>query len=146
MLKVCVFRFIGAENSNNLFVCHRESGASTDDERQQMNEVGQIHVGDFINTFSHGSLVMQNLGDTSIPHSGSVLFGTVGGAIGLVTQLPQDFFEFLQDLQSRLTKAIKSIGRIDHTQWRSFSSDRKDESCEGFIDGDIIESFLDLDR
>ena len=26
------------------------------------------------------------------------------------------------------------------------SSDKKDESCEGFIDGDIIESFLDLDR
>lgn len=26
------------------------------------------------------------------------------------------------------------------------SSDKKDESCEGFVDGDIIESFLDLDR
>ena len=33
-----------------------------------------------------------------------------------------------------------------HSVWRSFSSDKKDESCEGFIDGDIIESFLDLDR
>ena len=53
--------FIGSENSNNLFVCHRESGASTDDERHQMNEVGQNHVVDFINTFRHGSLVMQNL-------------------------------------------------------------------------------------
>ena len=48
----------------NMFVCHRESGASTDEERQQMAEVGQIHVGDYINVFQHGSLVMQNLGDT----------------------------------------------------------------------------------
>merc|ERR1712242_317398 len=111
-----------------------------------MNEVGQIHVGDFINTFRHGSLVMQNLGDTSIPHTGSILFGSVGGAIGLVTQLPQDFFEFLHELQARLTKVIKSIGRIEHSHRRSFSSDKKDEACEGFIDGDIIESFLDLDR
>jgi len=138
--------FIGSENCMNLVVCHRDSGANTDEERQQMTEVGQIHVGDYINVFSHGSLVMQNLGDSSIPHSGSVLFGTVGGAIGLVTQLPQDFYEFLQDLQTRLTKVIKSIGRIEHSQWRAFSSDKKDEQCEGFIDGDIIESFLDLDR
>ena len=99
-----------------------------------------------MNVFRHGSLVMQNLGDSTIPHTGCVLFGTVGGSIGLVTQLPQDFFEFLNDLQSKLTKVIKSVGRIEHSNWRSFSSDKKDEACEGFIDGDIIESFLDLDR
>ena len=141
-----MFSFIGSENCMNMFVCHRDSGANTDEERQQMTEVGQIHVGDYINQFRHGSLVMQNLGDTSIPHTGSVLFGTVGGAVGLVTQLPQDFFEFLQELQTRLTRVIKSIGRIEHANWRSFSSDKKDDVCEGFIDGDIIESFLDLDR
>ena len=72
--------------------------------------------------------------------------GSVGGAIGLVTQLPQDFYEFLQELQTKLSKVIKSIGRIDHANWRSFSSDKKDEACEGFIDGDLIESFLDLNR
>ena len=130
----------------NMFVCHRDSGANTDEERQQMTEVGRIHVGDIINMLCHGSLVMTNLGDTSIPHTGSVLYGTVGGAIGLVTQLPQDFFEFLLDLQTRLTKVIKSIGRIEHYQWRAFSSEKKEEASEGFIDGDIIESFLDLDR
>ena len=64
-----------------------------------------------INVFRHGSLVMQNLGDrcrtvlvikviiidifviphlpSTIPHTGCVLFGTVNGSIGLVTQLPQ---------------------------------------------------------
>ena len=109
-------------------------------------QVGRIHIGDFVNVFRHGSLVMQNLGDSTIPHTGCVLFGTVGGSIGLVTQLPQDFFEFLNDLQVKLTKVIKSVGRIEHSNWRSFSSDKKDEACEGFIDGDIIESFLDLDR
>ena len=145
-----------------MFVCQRDSGANNEEERSQMSEVGRIHMGDHINSFKHGSLVMQNLGDSSIPHSGSILFGnntlilenpsyeiilgSVGGAIGLVTQLPQDFFEFLLELQTKLSKVIKSIGRIDHSNWRSFSSDKKDEACEGFIDGDLIESFLDLDR
>merc|ERR1719339_699511 len=138
--------FLGAENNSNLFVCQRDAGANTDEERQQMQEVGQIHIGDMVNVFRHGSLVMQNLGDSTIPHTGCDLFGTVNGSIGLVTQLPQEFYELLLERQKRLTKAIKSVGRIEHGVWRSFQSDKKDESCEGFIDGDIIESFLDLDR
>ena len=132
------------------FVFPSCSAASTDEERQQMTEVGQIHVGDMINVFQHGSLVMQNLGDTTTPHTGSVLYGTVHGAIGmifnqscpvrtilkqnlfpgLVTQLPQDFFELLMDVQRRLWRTIKSVGRIEHEYWRSFHNERKTEAME----------------
>jgi len=138
--------FLGAENSFNIFVCQRDSAASTDEDRQQMTEVGQIHVGDMINVFRHGSLVMENLGDSSTQHSGSVLYGTVQGAIGMVTSLPTDFYNFLNELQKNLTRAIKSVGRIDHDFWRSFMNERKTEAMEGFIDGDLIETFLDLSR
>lgn len=138
--------FLGAENGFNLFVCQRDSGANTDEERQHMSEVGRIHIGDQVNVFRDGSLVMQNLGDNTIPHNGSILMGTVDGSIKLITQIPQEFYEFLSDLQSRLCKKIKSVGRIENTFWRSFANDKKEEQSEGFIDGDVIESFLDLDR
>ncbi len=95
-----------------------------------MTEVGQIHVGDMINVFRHGSLVMQNLGDTSTPHSGSILYGTVHGALGLVTQIPQDFYDLLKDIQRRLCHTIKSVGKIEHEQWRSFYCERKTEPME----------------
>ena len=65
---------------------------------------------------------------------------------GLVTQLPQDFFSFLGDLQNRMRKTIRSVGKIPHTSWRSFYNERKTEPMEGFIDGDLVETFLDLDR
>ncbi|GLV40180.1 piccolo [Carabus blaptoides fortunei] len=136
--------FLGAENSFNIFVCQKDSAATTDEERQQMQEVGQFHVGDMINVFRHGSLVMQNLGETSTPTSGCVLFGTVSGAIGVVTQIPSTFYDFLHELQNRLTTTIKSVGKIEHSYWRSFNTDIKTEPSEGFIDGDLIESFLDL--
>ncbi|XP_017785317.1 PREDICTED: DNA damage-binding protein 1 [Nicrophorus vespilloides] len=136
--------FLGAENNFNLFVCQKDSAAPTDDERSQMQVVGQIHVGDMINVFRHGSLVMQNLGETSTPTSGCVLFGTVGGAIGLVSQISADFYDFLYELQNKLSVVIKSVGKIEHSHWRSFHTDIKTEPCEGFIDGDLIESFLDL--
>lgn len=136
--------FLGAENSFNIFVCQKDSAATTDEERQQMQEVGQFHAGDMINVFRHGSLVMQNLGETSTPTTGCVLFGTVSGAIGLVTQISSTFYDFLHDLQNRLTSTIKSVGKIEHSYWRSFNTDIKIEPSEGFIDGDLIESFLDL--
>jgi len=63
-----------------------------------------------------------------------------------VTQIPAQFYEFLLELQERLTRVIKPIGKIDHSYWRSFHNDRKQEPSEGFIDGDLIESFLDLPR
>ena len=59
-----------------------------------MTEVGQIHIGDMINVFRHGSLVMENLGDSSTQHSGSVLYGTVQGAIGNYYLFKVNFFSF----------------------------------------------------
>ncbi|KAF7266770.1 hypothetical protein GWI33_019945 [Rhynchophorus ferrugineus] len=136
--------FLGAENNYNVFVCQKDSAATTDEERSQMDQVGNFHVGDMINVFRHGSLVMQNVGETSTPTRGCVLFGTVGGAIGLVTQISQEFYESLKELQNKLAFTIKSVGRIEHSFWRAFHTDIKTETSEGFIDGDLIESFLDL--
>ncbi|KTF73465.1 hypothetical protein cypCar_00044958, partial [Cyprinus carpio] len=152
--------FLGAENAFNLFVCQKDSAATTDEERQHLQEVGLFHLGEFVNVFSHGSLVLQNLGESSTPTQGSVLFGTVNGMIGLVTSLSEGWYSLLLDLQIRLNKVIKSVGKIEHSlypsaaltdsltsaTWRSFHTERKTEQATGFIDGDLIESFLDLGR
>uniref|UniRef100_A0A669DGL7 DNA damage-binding protein 1 n=1 Tax=Oreochromis niloticus TaxID=8128 RepID=A0A669DGL7_ORENI len=138
--------FLGAENAFNLFVCQKDSAATTDEERQHLQEVGLFHLGEFVNVFCHGSLVLQNLGESSTPTQGSVLFGTVNGMIGLVTSLSEGWYSLLLDLQNRLNKVIKSVGKIEHKRWRSFHTERKTEQATGFIDGDLIESFLDLGR
>ncbi|XP_064600976.1 DNA damage-binding protein 1-like [Liolophura sinensis] len=138
--------FLGAENCFNLFTCQKDSAATTDEERQHLEEVGLFHLGEFVNVFRKGSLVMQHSLESSTPTHGSILFGTVNGAVGLITQLPPDFYSFLKEVQERLAKVIKSVGKISHCVWRSFYTERKLESAEGFIDGDLIESFLDLSR
>lgn len=53
-----------------------------------MQVVGQFHLGDMVNVFRHGSLVMQNV-ETSAPTSGCILFGTVSGAIGTYPKNPK---------------------------------------------------------
>ncbi|KAJ8724163.1 hypothetical protein PYW07_008143 [Mythimna separata] len=137
--------FLGAENSFNLFVCQKDSAATTDEERQQMSYMGQFHVGDMVNVMRSGSLVGQHA-DTAAPVTNPVLLATVTGSICLVVQLPAELYEFLHQLEERLTHTIKSVGKIQHSFWRSFNTDIKTEPAEGFIDGDLIESFLDLSR
>lgn len=137
--------FLGAENSFNLFVCQKDSAATTDEERQQMGYMGQFHIGEMVNVMRTGSLVGQHA-DTAAPVSNPVLLATVNGAICLVVQLSQELYEFLHQLEERLTHTIKSVGKISHSFWRSFNTDIKTEPAEGFIDGDLIESFLDLSR
>ncbi|CAK1553322.1 unnamed protein product [Leptosia nina] len=137
--------FLGAENSSNLFVCQKDSAATTDEERQQMGYMGQFHLGDMVNVMRLGSLVGQHA-DTAAPVQNPATLATVNGAICLVVQLSQELYDFLHQLEERLTHTIKSVGKIPHAFWRSFNTDIKTEPAEGFIDGDLIESFLDLSR
>ena len=50
--------------------------------------------------------------------------------LGMVTQLPQELFEFLTNFQRRLCQVIRSVGKIEHSQWRSFTNERKTELME----------------
>lgn len=84
------------------------SAATTDEERQHLQEVGVFHLGEFVNVFCHGSLVLQNLGESSTPTQGSVLFGTVNGMIGRCT----DNFRFYTQLLMCYT-----LLQVDLLQW-----------------------------
>jgi DNA damage-binding protein 1 len=45
-----------------------------------------------------------------------------------------------------LANVIKGVGGLSHKDWRSFSNETKYTVAKRFLDGDLIESFLDLRR
>lgn len=137
--------YLGADNCFNLFTVKKNTEATTDDERSRMEVVGEYHVGEFVNRFRHGSLVMR-LPDSEIGQIPTVIFGTVDGVIGVIASLPQEQYAFLEKLQTSLRKVIKGVGGLSHEQWRSFNNDRRSAEAKSFVDGDLIESFLDLSR
>ncbi|CAL9775781.1 unnamed protein product [Musa acuminata subsp. burmannicoides] len=137
--------FLGAENNYNLFTVRKNSDAATDEERGRLEVVGEYHLGEFVNRFRHGSLVMR-LPDSEAGHIPMVIFGTINGAIGVVASLPHDQYVFLEKLQANLVKVIKGVGGLSHEQWRSFNNEKKTVDARNFLDGDLIESFLDLSR
>ncbi|CAN1823279.1 DNA damage-binding protein 1 [Linum perenne] len=137
--------YIGAENNYNLFTVRKNSEGATDEERGRLEVVGEYHLGEFVNRFRHGSLVMR-LPDSDVGQIPTVIFGTINGVIGVIASLPHEQYHFLEKLQSNLRKVIKGVGGLSHEQWRSFNNEKKTSDAKNFLDGDLIESFLDLSK
>lgn len=137
--------YLGAENNYNLFTVRKNSDGATDEERSRLEVAGEYHLGEFVNRFRHGSLVMR-LPDSEVGQIPTVIFGTVNGVIGVIASLPHDQYLFMDKLQSNLRKVIKGVGGLSHEQWRSFYNEKKTADAKNFLDGDLIESFLDLSR
>ena len=139
--------YLGAENNHNLFTVRRNPSDSSDEDRSRLDIVGQYHLGDFVNGFKHGSLVMK-LPDSEIAKIPTVLYGTINGSIGIIASLTKEDFLALSLLQNVLRKFIKGVGGFDHSSWRSYDTPfvRTSKESTGFIDGDLLEQLLDLSK
>lgn len=130
--------YLSAEGAFNLFVYWAFNDSN-----------GLYHLGDVINQFRHGSLVspVPCCETDLIP---TTLFGTTSGAIGVIASLPEREYNLVRDLQSTLLKVTKGVGVLSHSEWRVFQCDidqnPENEGLVNFLDGDIIESFLGLER
>jgi len=167
--------FIGAETHMNLFTIQKNSEATSEEARHMLKVSGEFHLGEFVNRFRNGSLVMQqnaplqtqtsamelldqassSIGGTDIPdtvltilHSTAtpkMLFGSVNGVLGVIAEITAGQYKLLKRVERALSEIIQGVGGLSHAAWRSFSNDRKTSPSKGFIDGDLIEEFLDLD-
>lgn len=151
MSSVCVLdddTYLGAENSYNLFAVRKNSDAATDEERSRLEVVGRYHLGEFVNRLQHGSLVMK-LPDSELSRIPTVLYGSINGVIGIVASLPLPTYQLLERLQEVMRKVVRGVGGLDHRAWRGFSNPHPalgGGELRQFIDGDLIEQFLDLRR
>ena len=137
--------FLGAENAHNLFVVRKNGDAGTDEERQRLDIVAEFHLGEFVNRFRRGSLVMR-LPDSELAAVPTMLFGTINGVLGVLATLPAEQYAFLARLQEAMCTVVRGVGGFAWDEWRSFSNERRNAAARSFIDGDLIESFLDLKR
>jgi len=149
--------YVGAENRFNLFTVKKNSEATTDEARHMLNVIGEFHLGEFVNAFRHGSLVMKTESGSSSSSEndvissfhqvhGNMLYATVNGVLGVMADLDKAQYTMLLDIQKALNKVIKGVGGLSHSEWRAFHNSRKSNPAKGFIDGDLIEMFLDLKR
>ncbi|KAJ2957322.1 hypothetical protein NQZ79_g6952 [Umbelopsis isabellina] len=129
---------IGAEVGYNLFTMGHISHNAAEGSGQ-FELLGEWHLGEYVNRFRHGSLVMSH---ADLPTtSQSILFGTINGVLGVMHGITADQYLLLSQVESNIIHVIGSIGNFDYSE-----GDRRIAPHRGFIDGDLVESFLDLNR
>ena len=167
--------YLGSEGFNNLFLLRHNAYAKSEEARVRLDTVGEYHFGEMPNKFMAGSLIMPSQqGSSSSDNSGSLLaedinsspiktsldrqrkidvrigsqtmFGTIDGTIGSILGLDGPTFAFLSTLQRAMNSVITSIGDLNHNEYRAFRAERHVRPSRGFIDGDMVETFLDLNR
>jgi DNA damage-binding protein 1 len=74
------------------------------------------------------------------------LFATVDGTIGVIMGLDARTTAFFSTLERAMAKVIRHVGDFGHAQYRACHAERRIQPAHGFVDGDLVESFLDLDR
>ena len=96
------------------------------------------------------------------------LFATIDGTIGIIASLSEQNFLILEKVERKMEDHDMSLGGLDHARsstsphpqatsvrlvhilmfrWRAFTNGRKKAlRSNGFIDGDFVEGFLDLDK
>lgn len=135
--------YLGTDNSYNLLTVKKGTSAMRAEEGR-LETVGQFHLGEFVNVLREGSLVARSGQEVFIRPP--VIFGTVNGQLGLILSLLKENFEFLEKLQNAMQSVVQPLGQFSHSKFRSFSNERRTCEMSHFIDGDLIEAFLDLKR
>lgn len=74
------------------------------------------------------------------------LFGTVEGSLGVILGLDGRTAAFFITLERAIAKTIQPVGGFSHQLYRSCQAELRVHPAHGFVDGDLVETFLDLDR
>ncbi|KAJ1726992.1 DNA damage-binding protein 1 [Coemansia biformis] len=138
-------RLVVADSYGNLIRMARADGRAGGDEERLYVE-GRWHLGDMVNVIRPGSLVM-DIPDPEFPglFRPQLVYGTLHGAIGVVASVEDGKLgRVLDRLQTNMAHLLPVAGLWDYGQWRGYSSDQRSTGAFGFLDGDLIEQFLDL--
>lgn len=133
-------QYLYAEASSNLVAFK----TPTDDDRR-LQTVAEMHLDQYVSCFAAGSLSVESSGKhTEKP----LLFGSSSGMIGCVLPLEKKLLERLEKLNVALAARFHPPGNFFYSDWRKFKNVARpvEGTFVGFVDGDLVERFLDLSR
>ncbi|KAF5497524.1 DNA damage-binding protein 1 [Colletotrichum siamense] len=141
--------WIEADAQGNLMVLRRNPNAPTEHDKKQMEVISEFHLGEQINKIRPLDVVS---GEND-PIEPKAFLATVEGSIYVFADIKPEYQSLLLQFQERLAGVIKTLGQADEPgaglsfmSWRGFRNAKR--SADGpfrFVDGELIERFLDLD-
>lgn len=131
--------FLIVDNSKNAVLMQK---SKYEDEIRKLSVFSRYHLGESVNTIHEGSLKMK----IDFPDMRTFAYGSSNGAIGILAIITAQQYEMFQKVQEGIEKlGGLSLGNIRHPEFRAYKSRNMMIESQGFIDGDYIESFLNMD-
>ncbi|PHH64423.1 hypothetical protein CDD81_4644 [Ophiocordyceps australis] len=139
-------RWLEADAQGNLMVLRRNEEAPAERERSRLEVTSDVNIGEQINRIRRLQAVHQ---ENAIVTPKAFL-ASVEGALYLFGEISPEYQDLLMTFQERLSACLcllgdKESGKVRFEEWRAFRGQtRTGEGPYRFIDGEMLERFLDL--
>ncbi|KAH7355163.1 binding protein [Rhexocercosporidium sp. MPI-PUGE-AT-0058] len=134
--------WLEADHDGNLLVLNRNIDGVTLEDRKRMQVTSEMNLGEQVN-------VIRRINIEPTPNAMIVpkaFLGTTEGSIYLYSTILPASQDILMRLQEQMAKHIPTIGDLDFKLYRSFkNAERETSEPFRFVDGELIERFLDLE-
>ncbi|KAL6690009.1 mono-functional DNA-alkylating methyl methanesulfonate N-term domain-containing protein [Trichoderma pleuroticola] len=136
-------RWLEADAQGNIIVLRQNKEAPTEQDRSQLEITSELNIGEQINRIRKIQVAPAE-NAIVVPKA---FLGSVEGTLYLYGDIAPKYQDLLMTFQSRLQEYIQTPGNLSFDTWRAFRNQaREGEAPFRFVDGEMIERFLDLDE
>ncbi|QPG94679.1 hypothetical protein C2857_006712 [Epichloe festucae Fl1] len=136
-------RWMETDGQGNIMVLERNKDAPTEYDRSKLSVTSEMNIGEQINRIRK----LHVASSENAIVSPRAFLGSIEGTLYLYGEIAHQYQDLLLTLQNRLQGYIQAPGNISFENWRAFRNQSRDtESPFRFVDGEMIERFLDLDE
>ncbi|KAK4213480.1 DNA damage-binding protein 1 [Rhypophila decipiens] len=134
--------WLEADSRGNLMVLMRNPAGVTLEDRRRLQITSEMNLGEQVNRIR--KITVETSPNASIiPRA---FLGTVEGSIYMFGTIAPHAQDLLLRFQAKLATVIKSAGGIEFNSYRAFrNEEREGEAPDRFLDGEMLERFLDID-
>ncbi|KAI0515310.1 mono-functional DNA-alkylating methyl methanesulfonate N-term-domain-containing protein [Xylaria bambusicola] len=135
--------WLESDTQGNLMMLRRNTSGATLEDQQRMDVISEINLGEMVNKMRKVTV------DTSenaiiIPKA---FVGTVEGGVYLFGTISDNNQDLLMRFQNKLADVVETTGNIEFSRYRSFrNEERESDGPFRFVDGELLEQFLDFDE
>ncbi|KAK5107613.1 hypothetical protein LTR62_000948 [Meristemomyces frigidus] len=134
--------YLVSDAEGNLVVLQRDPDGFSEEERRRLRIVSEISLGEMVNRIRPITLT-PSVNALVVPRA---FVATVEGGVYVFCLIAPGSQDLLIRLQSLLIAHISSPGHVPFEHFRGFRNGVRDSSEEGpvrFVDGEVVEAFLD---
>ncbi|GAO17774.1 hypothetical protein UVI_02006300 [Ustilaginoidea virens] len=136
-------RWLEADAQGNLMVLKRNRDAPLEQDRKRLEVTSEMNIGEQINRIRRLHVAVNEKAIVSP----KAFLGSIEGTLYLFGDIAPGYQDLLLTFQTRLQDYIDAPGHISFDLWRAFrNQSREADAPFRFIDGEMIERFLDLDE